>query len=452
MTKKFDAFWWLWGALGAAWIAAMFASDPVHAADSYTTNLRIVQQVPGTNAATWGTKANAAFAMLDEAISKVTSISVTAGNITLTTANNATDQSRSAVLVFTGTPGASRTATAPNVQKTYYIYNNSDSTVTLGAGGGTTVAVAAATKTIVYADGATNAVSIYTGPVGTVVGTTDTQTLSNKTLSGNITLPGSGQLSSAGLLGLGMTPVNILDITKTQDAGSLISLKNASTGTGAFSAITLLNLTQGTALVHLGSSYTASGMNRQDGGKLESSGAGGLTLNTNANQPVYVGVNNADIAQFNSAGLTLASGKSINKIAVTAPATGATLTIADGTTLTYAECSWTPVDSSGAALTFTTVSSSCTRIGRMVFAYAQLTFPSTGSAVNVLIGGLPYTAANANYAKFGAPGVSTGGFAVFPFVVPNSTTFNIRDSGASLQNNSVYSTRTLNFMITYPTS
>lgn len=136
------------------------APSPAWGADTYTTNLRIVQQVPGSNANTWGTKANAAFAMLDEAVSKVTSISVTAGNVTLTSANNATDQARSAVLIFTGTPGTTRTVTAPNVQKLFYVYNNSDSTITFNGGAGTTVSIPSGAKVSLYTDGATNAVSL----------------------------------------------------------------------------------------------------------------------------------------------------------------------------------------------------------------------------------------------------------------------------------------------------
>lgn len=145
--------------VGAGLIGVLCNSE-AQGADTYTTNLRIVQQVPGSNANTWGTKANAAFAMLDEAVSKVTSISVTAGNVTLTSANNATDQARSAVLIFTGTPGTTRTVTAPNVQKLFYVYNNSDSTITFNGGAGTTVSIPSGAKVSLYTDGATNAVSL----------------------------------------------------------------------------------------------------------------------------------------------------------------------------------------------------------------------------------------------------------------------------------------------------
>lgn len=344
----------MWRTFLALSLALMWALvlTPARAADSYTTNLRIVQQVPGSNDSTWGTKANAAFAMLDEAISKVTSVSVTAGDVTLTSANNATDQARSAVLVFTGTPGVSRNVTAPNLQHLYYLYNNSDSTVVFKGGAGTSVTVAVGTKASVYTDGATNAVSLYTGPVGTVVGTTDTQTLTNKTLTlpviasisnggtltlpsgadtlvartstdtltnktlsagiltGNTTLPGSGQLSSAGLLGIGMAPVNILDIKLNQNATSSASIFNNDGGGAASSRYIVSNGTSTGTLEQLGTGYTPADIHRANGTLLNASGVGGLTLNaSNASGFISFGVSSVEVSRFgNSGGLSTSTG------------------------------------------------------------------------------------------------------------------------------------------------
>lgn len=129
-------------------------------ADSYTASLRIVQMPTGSNDTIWGVKADAAWAMLEEAIAGTSSISATSGNVTLTTANNATDQARKAVLVFTGTPGTTRTITMPNVSKLTWVKNDSDSPLVFTAGAGATTTVAAGHKTIIFTDGATNAASL----------------------------------------------------------------------------------------------------------------------------------------------------------------------------------------------------------------------------------------------------------------------------------------------------
>lgn len=69
---------------------------------------------------------------------------------------------------------------------------------------------------------------------------------------------------------------------------------------------------------------------------------------------------------------------------------------------------WTPIDSSGAALTFTTTFSSFyIRIGRLVYVSMDITYPVTANAAATLIGGLPFTTENAQtgltlgYSDFG---------------------------------------------------
>lgn len=129
-------------------------------ADTYTSGLRLAQQTIGGNENTWGTILNATVAMLDEAIAGVAVVSVTTGNVTLSTANNATDESRPGILFVTGTPGVTRTVTFANVKKTTWVVNQSDSAITIGAGGGATVSVPAGAKAAIRTDGATNASSL----------------------------------------------------------------------------------------------------------------------------------------------------------------------------------------------------------------------------------------------------------------------------------------------------
>lgn len=60
---------------------------------------------------------------------------------------------------------------------------------------------------------------------------------------------------------------------------------------------------------------------------------------------------------------------------------------------------WTPIDSSGAGLTLTGVSAAYTVHGNIVFAYANLTYPSTANAGQATLGGLPFNSPAGNYGR-----------------------------------------------------
>jgi hypothetical protein len=96
-------------------------------------------------------------------------------------------------------------------------------------------------------------------------------------------------------------------------------------------------------------------------------------------------------------------GTTVGSIDVTT--TGVTLTGTNGITFTaaqtasadvntlddYEEGTWTPIDSSGAGLSFTIIGTSTyTKIGRQVICRAGLTYPTTASGSNAVIGGLPF--------------------------------------------------------------
>lgn len=132
-------------------------------ADSFTSSLRIIQMPTGSNDKLWGPKADAAFAMLEQGIAGQVNIDLTAGNHTLTTANNATDEARNALISLSGTPGTTRTLTMPDVEKITFILNSTDSPVILTAGAGATVALTPGQTAIVITDGATNVYGIVIG-------------------------------------------------------------------------------------------------------------------------------------------------------------------------------------------------------------------------------------------------------------------------------------------------
>lgn len=62
---------------------------------------------------------------------------------------------------------------------------------------------------------------------------------------------------------------------------------------------------------------------------------------------------------------------------------------------------WTPLDDSGAGLTFASVTATWTKIGNMVFAQANLTYPSTADTSSAKIKGLPFATANSAAARQG---------------------------------------------------
>jgi hypothetical protein len=71
----------------------------------------------------------------------------------------------------------------------------------------------------------------------------------------------------------------------------------------------------------------------------------------------------------------------------------------------YEEGTWTPVDGSGAGLTFTGVFGSYVKIGQLVFVITTFTYPSTANTSNGLVNGLPFTIASG-----GDNGVCAGGW------------------------------------------
>jgi hypothetical protein len=109
----------------------------------------------------------------------------------------------------------------------------------------------------------------------------------------------------------------------------------------------------------------------------------------------------------------------------------------------YEEGTWTPIDSSGASLTFAFASGSYTKVGQLVFVSFQIVYPATANGANALIGGLPFTAnAATNYAlsigyETGGPAelvayVNGGATTVTPALVGAGTTTN-----ASLSNSNI---------------
>ena len=134
------------------------------------------------------------------------------------------------------------------------------------------------------------------------------------------------RLSSSGLLGIGMTPSNVLDITQNQNNESRISILNSNGGASAAAELQATNGTHAGVLYQFGTGYTTSGILRQDGTVLSSgSSAGGLTLATFSSSPIYFAVGLAEVARFDTGGgLFLGVTTSWSQSRIDSKATGVT--------------------------------------------------------------------------------------------------------------------------------
>lgn len=86
---------------------------------TYDPLLRLELQATGENATTWGTKTNNNLDLIAAAIAGQAVVTVSSADVTLTEANAATDQSRAAILVFTGTMTGNVNIIVPSQTKTY---------------------------------------------------------------------------------------------------------------------------------------------------------------------------------------------------------------------------------------------------------------------------------------------------------------------------------------------
>ena len=67
----------------------------------------------------------------------------------------------------------------------------------------------------------------------------------------------------------------------------------------------------------------------------------------------------------------------------------------------YEENTWTPTDGSGAALSLTVNSAQYVKIGQLVMAVANITYPVTADGSNARINGFPFTSQNTTAASYG---------------------------------------------------
>jgi len=127
---------------------------------TYTSILRLEKQGSGENASTWGEKLNdSVIDLVDSAVGAVTSIDLSGVGtaFTVSTADGAADQARSAVLYFHGSVSTAVSITVPAVDKTYIFSNRTAGghDLKLKPAGGNEGTIPAGQTTLIYTDGTT---------------------------------------------------------------------------------------------------------------------------------------------------------------------------------------------------------------------------------------------------------------------------------------------------------
>lgn len=156
---------------------------------SYTASLRLIQPATGEYPGSWGTQANNGLtALVDTSVAGTATITMTAADYTLSTANGASDEARAAVLSLGGTPGGSYNVIVPAVSKLYVVYNNTGHAQTVKTSAGTGISVPNAATAYLRCDG-TNVVAALNYFGSLTVGTVTGGTFVSPALTGTPTAP-----------------------------------------------------------------------------------------------------------------------------------------------------------------------------------------------------------------------------------------------------------------------
>lgn len=179
---------------------------------TYSTSLKLELIANGEQSGTWGaTTNNNLGTLIEQAITGVGSLTLV-GDTTLTNYNGLPDESRNAVLTFSGALSAPANVIAPSVQKTYVITNNSGANVTVKTATGNGVTVSNGLSALIYCDGT----NFYTAVnVNNVIG--DLTVSGNEVISGSVYLGNSTISGAAGNLTL-TANASIIDMSPNTGA------------------------------------------------------------------------------------------------------------------------------------------------------------------------------------------------------------------------------------------
>jgi hypothetical protein len=201
-------------------------------ASTYSSSLKFTLIGDGEQAGTWGSTTNNNLNLIEQAITGVDGISLTGlTTYTLTNYNGTTDESRNAVLLFTGSPASTVTITTPLQNKFYIIQNQTGQTITISASGGSvSTSIPAGVTAQVYCD-ATNQSGTGTGFYSAQTGSAG-----NFTVNGNLTVSGNqtntGNFLAAGVLGAYIASAYTGGISNGSGAaGTILNVSAVASGT-----------------------------------------------------------------------------------------------------------------------------------------------------------------------------------------------------------------------------
>jgi len=159
---------------------------------TYSPSLKLSLIGTGDQSGTWGSTTNNNLGTLvEQAITGVAAISLSGiSAYTLTNLNGISDDARNMALIFTGTPSAAPTITAPAQNKLYVVVNNTTLPLTMTASGGvTSLVIPALTTGQCYCDASNvsgNGIGFYSA---------QTAAAGNWNVGGNLTVSGTSTLT-----------------------------------------------------------------------------------------------------------------------------------------------------------------------------------------------------------------------------------------------------------------
>ena len=163
---------------------------------TYTPSLKIQEIANGDQSGIWGTTTNTNWSLAEQAITGVTSITMTNANYVLSSLNGTIDEARSMVIFATGSLSAPYQIVAPLEPKMYIVVNatTGNQYITFGGATGYVVTVPNSNTVITYCDGT----NFYPGTTCiaddlSVLG--QASVLTNISAGGNATILGNAAVS-----------------------------------------------------------------------------------------------------------------------------------------------------------------------------------------------------------------------------------------------------------------